>query len=103
MRYTSNRQRHHVNAKNKASKNKIDINISISIEQYYQIPNNDLIEKHMINMVQEDLRRHILQKINLIETHEDIQNKHFSLQVYIFSEDELLKFSQEIMDMREKK
>lgn len=92
-----------INAKNKASKNKIDINISIAIESYYQIPNNDLIEKHMINSVTEELRKHILKKVNLIETHEDIQNKNFSLQVYIFSEEELLKFSQEIMAMREVK
>lgn len=91
-----------IDAKNKASKNKIDINISISIESYYQVPNNDLIEKNMIGNVTEELRKHILKKVNLIETHEDIQNKNFSLQVYIFSEDELLKFSQEIMDIMEK-
>lgn len=91
-----------IDAKNKASKNKIDIKTSIPIESYYQVPNNDLIEKRMICNVTEELRKHILKKANLIETHEDIQNKNFSLQVYIFSEDELLKFSQEIMAMREK-
>ncbi len=90
-------------AKNKASKNKIDINISIKKELYYQVPNNDLIEKRMIENVTQELRKHILKKVSLIETHEDIQNKNFSLQVYIFSEDELLKFSQEIIAMREKK